>query len=80
MNILVINGSPKGENSITYQTMLYAEALYNKHEYKVIHAGAKIKQLEKDFSEAKLMLNGRIFLSLLIQYTHSLRLLSFTDL
>lgn len=56
MKILVINGSPKGENSITYQTMLYAEALYNKHEYKVIHAGAKIKQLEKDFSEAKSML------------------------
>lgn len=56
MKILVINGSPQGESSITYQTMLYAQALYNKHEYKAIHAGAKIKQLEKDFSEAEDML------------------------
>ena len=42
MKILVISGSPKGENSITYQTMLYAEALFNKHEYKVIHAGVDL--------------------------------------
>ena len=56
MKILVINGSPQGENSITYQTMLYAQALYGRHEYKVIHAGARIKQLEKDFTEAEDML------------------------
>ena len=28
MNILVINGSPKGENSVTLQTALYLEKLF----------------------------------------------------
>ena len=46
MRILVINGSPKGEDSITYQTMLYIQACFQKHEYQVIHAGKKIKQLD----------------------------------
>lgn len=53
MRILVINGSPKGEDSITYQTMLYIKACYPRHEYDVIHAGARIKQLEKDFLDAE---------------------------
>ncbi|WP_026528980.1 NAD(P)H-dependent oxidoreductase [Butyrivibrio sp. VCD2006] len=56
MKILVINGSPKGESSITYQTMLYIEAFFEKHDYKVIHAGEKIKHLEKDFQGAEEML------------------------
>ncbi|MBQ2140421.1 MAG: hypothetical protein II433_04955 [Acidaminococcaceae bacterium] len=29
MNILVLNGSPAGENSITLQTVLYLEKLCN---------------------------------------------------
>ncbi len=56
MRILVINGSPKGEDSISYQTMLYIQACFQKHEYQVIHAGKKIKQLDKDFSEAEKLL------------------------
>ena len=36
MNILVINGSPSGENSITLQTMLYIEKLFPGHTYRQI--------------------------------------------
>ena len=52
MNILVINGSPKGENSITLQTVRYLEKLNPQHCFEVLHAGMKIKALEKDFSPA----------------------------
>ena len=52
MNILVINGSPKGENSITLQTVRYLEKLNPQHCFEVLHAGMKIKALEKDFSSA----------------------------
>ena len=53
MNILVINGSPKGKNSITLQTVNYLQKRYPNQEISVIHAGQKIKALEKDFSKAK---------------------------
>ena len=52
MNILVINGSPKGDNSITLQTILYLKKLYPEHTFHILNAGAKIKSLEKDFTEA----------------------------
>ena len=52
MKIAVINGSPKGKYSITLQTVLYLEKKYPQHEFSVLHAGQKIKALEKDFSKA----------------------------
>ena len=52
MNILVINGSPKGDNSITLQTVLYLEKLHSNHKFQILNVGAKIKSLEKDFTEA----------------------------
>ncbi len=52
MKILVINGSPKGQYSITLQTINYLKALHPEHEFEVLNAGAKIKALEKDFSSA----------------------------
>ena len=51
MNILVINGSPKGQYSITLQTVLYLEKCFPEHTFQVLHAGQRIKALEKDFSE-----------------------------
>ncbi|MBQ8604972.1 MAG: NAD(P)H-dependent oxidoreductase [Oscillospiraceae bacterium] len=50
MNILVINGSPKGQNSITWQTVNYLEKLHPEHSFVTIHAGQQIKKLERDFS------------------------------
>ena len=52
MNILVINGSPKGKDSITLQTVLYLEKLNPQHTFHILHAGQKIKSFEKDFTPA----------------------------
>ena len=52
MNILVINGSPKGQYSITLQTINFLKELHPEHEFEILHAGARIKALEKDFSPA----------------------------
>jgi len=52
MNILVLNGSPKGDNSITLQTVLYLEKLYPENHFTILNAGQRIKALEKDFSPA----------------------------
>ena len=52
MNILVINGSPKGKHSITLQTVNYLEILHPEHHFSILHAGQTIKLLEKDFSPA----------------------------
>lgn len=52
MNILVLNGSPKGEYSITLQTLRYLEKKHPEHHFEVLHVGQKIKALEKDFTPA----------------------------
>ena len=51
MNILVLNGSPKGKNSITLQTVNYLDKL-SRHNFEVLHVGQKIKSYEKDMSAA----------------------------
>ena len=56
MKILVLNGSPKGEYSITLQTCLFIMRNFRDHSFSVIHVGAQIKSLEKDFSKVKKML------------------------
>ena len=52
MEILVINGSPKGKHSVTLQTVNYLEILHPEHHFSVLHAGQTIKALEKDFTPA----------------------------
>lgn len=52
MNILVLSGSPKGENSITLQTALYLEALHPEHRFSYLHVGRTYRSLERDFSPA----------------------------
>ena len=51
MNILVINGSPKGNNSITLQTVKYLSILHPEHTFRLLHAGQKIKSLEKELED-----------------------------
>ena len=58
MKIAVINGSPKGKYSITLQTTRYLEIKFPEHKFCVLHAGQKIKALEKDFSEARALLES----------------------
>ncbi|MBR3796706.1 MAG: NAD(P)H-dependent oxidoreductase [Clostridia bacterium] len=52
MNILVLNGSPKGEYSITLQTVRYLEKCNPAHQFEVLHVGQRIKAMERDFSPA----------------------------
>ena len=52
MNILVLNGSPKGAYSITLQTALYLEKCYPEHQFEVLHVGQRIKALERDLTPA----------------------------
>ena len=52
MNILILNGSPKGADSITLHTALYLEKLHPEHKFEILHVGQRIKALEKDFSPA----------------------------
>ncbi len=53
MQILVLNGSPKGRYSVTLQTVLYLQALFPEHTFEVLNVGATIKALEKDFTPAR---------------------------
>ena len=52
MHILILNGSPKGENSITLQTLRYLEKKFRIENMEVLPVGQRIKALEKDFSPA----------------------------
>lgn len=53
MYITVVNGSPKGDYSITLQTCLYLELLFPEHHFEYINAGKSIRSFEKDFTPAK---------------------------
>lgn len=56
MKVLVINGSPKGQNSVTLQSVEYLKLKFPWIDFEVIHVGQKIKALERDFSVAKAQL------------------------
>lgn len=51
MNILVVNGSPKGKYSITLQTCNYLEIIFPEHKFETINVGRQIKSIEKEFSK-----------------------------
>ena len=50
IKILVLNASPKGQNSTTVHTALYLQALHPEHHFTVVPAGQRIRNYEKDFS------------------------------
>ena len=50
MKVLVLNGSPAGENSITLFTVKYIEAFFPSCTFEVLHVGQYIKKMERDFS------------------------------
>ena len=52
MKVVVLNGSPKGDNSITLQTVLYIKKHFPKVHFEILNVGQKIRQYEKDFSQA----------------------------
>ncbi len=52
MKICVINGSPRGKNSVTLQTLLYLEKRFPAHEFDFLNVGAGIQSFERDMSGA----------------------------
>lgn len=48
MKIIVLNGSPKGDISVTMQYVRYIQKKYPQHELKTINISQNINQIEKD--------------------------------
>ena len=51
MNVLILNGSPAGKDSITLQTAALIMERFPAHTYETLHVGRQIKRIERDFSE-----------------------------
>ncbi len=52
MRICIISGSPKGKNSITFQTVRYLAKNFPDCEYATLHVGQKIRSYERDMTAA----------------------------
>jgi multimeric flavodoxin WrbA len=48
MNILVLNGSPRGEGSVTLQYVAYLQNRFSTHTFNIVHVAQRIKRLERD--------------------------------
>lgn len=48
MKILILNGSPKGDNSVTMAYVRYLKVIYSEHEFQMKHVARSIHRLEKD--------------------------------
>lgn len=53
MNICVLCGSPKGDLSVTLQSVLYIAKYKPEHKFDIIHAGRDIKTMEKNEDKFK---------------------------
>ncbi len=53
MKIIVLNGSPKGNESATMQYILYIQKKYPQHELKILNIAQQIKKLEKNEDKFK---------------------------
>lgn len=52
MNICVLSGSPKGKDSVTFQTVQFLEKKFPEDHFETLHVGKHIRQYEQDFSSA----------------------------
>lgn len=80
MNILVLNGSPKGKTSATLHTALYLEALHTEHTFEYLPVAVRIKSYEKDFAPPAPRWNGPTWCFSAIRSTPSWRPVSCTAL
>ena len=53
MRIVVLNGSPKGDLSITLQYVLLIRKKFPEHQFKVFNIAQEIRKLERDESAFK---------------------------
>jgi len=57
MNILVLNGSPKGDNSVTMSYIKHLEIVFPEHDFKIRHIAQSIHRLEKDDGKFAALMN-----------------------
>lgn len=48
MKIVVLNGSPKGDLSVTMQYVAYLAKVYPQHEFNILHISQRLKRLENE--------------------------------
>ena len=48
MKIVIVNGSPKGDISVTMQYVAYIRKKFPEHEYEMFNGAHEIKKIEKD--------------------------------
>lgn len=53
MNILVVNGSPGGKESVTLQTVRLIQKHFKDQSFEVLNVGQQIKVIEKNFAPAR---------------------------
>ncbi|MFH1692412.1 MAG: NAD(P)H-dependent oxidoreductase [Candidatus Omnitrophota bacterium] len=58
MNILVLNGSPKGDLSVTLRYVQYAQKKFPQHQFRVFNVSVLIKKFEKDEGSLKELLSA----------------------
>jgi len=58
MNILVLNGSPKGKESVTMQYVTYLEKLFPEHRFQVEHVARNIASLVKNGARFEKVMDG----------------------
>ena len=63
MKICVLNGSPKGNYSVSLQTVLFLEKKFSKDEFIIYNIGQQIKKYEKDSSD---VINGMVEIYLIV--------------
>ena len=57
MKIVVLNGSPKGNVSVTMQYVKFIQDKFPEHELKIINISERIKKIERDESYFKEIIN-----------------------
>ena len=58
MHILVLNGSPRGEKSVTLQYVVYLQNKFPEHTFHIVHVAQRIKRLERDVAAFDAILAG----------------------
>lgn len=58
MKIVILNGSPKGDESVTMQYLLYIKKKHPEHEYEFLNVAQQIKILEKKEERLENILNS----------------------
>ena len=58
MNVLVLNGSPAGEDSLTLFTAKLLERRFPEHAFRVLHVGRRIRAMEADFEPCRAALEA----------------------